>query len=56
MKKHIDENYQKPRQKLVSEFNSKQIDFEAFKEGFKELSTKYHYHNILKNQYNYYRY
>ena len=31
MRKHIDENYQKPRQKLVSEFNSKQIDFEAFK-------------------------
>jgi len=55
MRKHIDENYQKPRQKLVSEFNSKQIDFEAFKEGFKELSTKYHYHNIIKEKLNLYK-
>ena len=55
MRKHIDENYQKPRQKLVSEFNSKQIDFEKFKQDFKELSTKYHYHNIIKEKLNLYK-
>ena len=55
MKKNVDENYQKPRQKLVNEFNSKQIDFEKFKENFKELSMKYHYHNIIKEKLNLYK-
>ncbi len=55
MKKNIDENYQKPRQRLVNEFNSKQIDFEKFKENFKELSMKYHYHNIIKEKLNLYK-
>lgn len=55
MRKHIEENFQKPRQKLVNEFNSKQIDFEKFKENFKELSMKYHYHNIIKDKLNSYK-
>jgi hypothetical protein len=55
MRKHIEENFQKPRQKLVSEFNNKQISFEKFKEDFKELSTKYHYHNIIKEKLNLYK-
>jgi len=55
MKKNIDENFQKPRQKLVNEFNSKQIDFERFKENFKELSMKHHYHNIIKEKLNLYK-
>ena len=55
MRKHIEENFQKPRQKLVNEFNTKQISFEKFKEDFKELSTKYHYHNIIKEKLNLYK-
>lgn len=55
MTKHIDENFQKPRQKLVSEFNSNKIDFEKFKEEFKDLSTKYHYHSIIKEKLNLYK-
>jgi hypothetical protein len=55
MRKNIDDNYQKPRQKLVNEFNSKQIDFEKFKENFKDLSMKYHYHNIIKEKLNLYK-
>lgn len=55
MKKNIDENYQKPRQRLVNEFNSKQIDFDNFKNKFKDLSMKYHYHNIIKEKLNLYK-
>jgi len=55
MKKNIDENYQKPRQKLVNEFNNKLIDFDKFKENFKDLSMKYHYHNIIKEKLNLYK-
>jgi hypothetical protein len=55
MRKNIENNYQKPRQELVNEFNSKQIDFDKFKEDFKNLSTKYHYHNIIKEKLNLYK-
>jgi hypothetical protein len=55
IKKNIDENYQKPRQKLINEFLSKKIDFETFKENFKELSMKYHYYNLIKDKLNLYK-
>lgn len=55
MKKNIDENYQKPRQKLINEFLQKKIDFEKFKEEFKELSQKYHYYSIIKEKMNLYK-
>jgi hypothetical protein len=55
MKKSIDDNYQKPRQKLINEFLSKKIDFETFKENFKDLSMKYHYYSIIKDKMNLYK-
>jgi len=55
MKKNIEENYQKPRQKLINDFLSKKIDFESFKESFKDLSQKYHYYNIIKDKMNLYK-
>jgi hypothetical protein len=55
IKKYIDENYQKPRQKLINEFLSKKLDFETFKENFKELSMKYHYYCIIKDKMNLYK-
>lgn len=54
MKKNIDDNYQKPRQKLINEFLSKKIDFETFKEKFKELSMGYHYYSLIKDKMNLY--
>jgi DNA repair ATPase RecN len=55
MRKAIEENYQKPRQKLINEFLSKKIDMETFKESFKELSVKYHYYNLIKDKLNLYK-
>lgn len=55
MRKYIDENYQKPRQKLINEFLSKKIDFDTFKENFKELSMKFHYYSIIKDKMNLYK-
>ena len=55
MRKYIDENFQKPRQKIINDFLSKKIDFESFKDSFKELSQKYHYYNIIKDKMNLYK-
>jgi hypothetical protein len=55
MRKAVEENYQKPRQKLINEFLSKKIDLETFKESFKELSVKYHYYNLIKDKLNLYK-
>jgi hypothetical protein len=55
MKKNIDENYQKPKQKLINEFLSKKIDFETFKENFKQLSMGYHYYSLIKDKMNLYK-
>ena len=54
-RKAIEENYQKPRQKLINEFLSKKIDMETFKESFKELSVKYHDYNLIKDKLNLYK-
>lgn len=50
--KFNEENYQKPRQKLISDFLSKKIDFETFQRDFKEISKKYHYYSIIKEKLN----
>jgi hypothetical protein len=55
LRKNIEENYQKPRQKLINEFLSKKVDLETFKESFKDLSTKYHYYNLIKDKLNIYK-
>jgi hypothetical protein len=55
MKKYNEENFGKPRQKLINDFLSKKIDFETFKESFKELSQKYHYYSIIKDKMNLYK-
>ena len=52
MRKYIDENFQKPRQKLINEFMSKKITFDAFQEQFKELTMKFHYYSIIKDKLN----
>jgi hypothetical protein len=55
MKKNIEENYQKPRQKLINEFLSKKIDFETFKDNFKQLSMGFHYYSLIKDKMNLYK-
>ena len=55
MKKYIEENFGKPRQKIINDFLSKKIDFETFKESFKELSQKYHDYSIIKDKMNLYK-
>jgi len=50
IKKHNEENFQKPRQKLIADFLAKKIDFESFKTSFKELSVKFHYYTIIKEK------
>jgi hypothetical protein len=52
LRKNIEENYQKPRQKLINEFLAKKIDLDTFRESFKELSTKYHYYSLIKDKLN----
>ncbi len=55
MKKYNEENFGKPRQKLINDFLAKKIDFETFKESFKEKSQKYHYYSIIKDKMNLYK-
>ena len=52
MKNYIEENYQKPRQRVIQDFMTKKIDFETFKEQFKDLTMKYHYYSIIKDKLN----
>lgn len=55
MRKYIDENFQKPRQKLINEFMSKKITFDTFQEQFKDLTMKFHYYSIIKDKLNLFR-
>ncbi|MCQ2819195.1 MAG: hypothetical protein MJ252_18175 [archaeon] len=51
--KYINENFQKPRQKLLNDFMSKKIEnFDEFKEKYKELSMKFHYYSIIRDKLN----
>ena len=52
MRKFIDENFQRPRQKLINEFMTKKIPFETFQEQFKDLTMKYHYYSIIRDKLN----
>ena len=52
MKNYIEENYQKPRQRVIQDFMTKKLDFETFKEQFKDLTMKYHYYSIIKDKLN----
>lgn len=52
MKGFIDEKLQKPRQKIIKDFFSKKIDFETFKNRFKDITLKYHYYTIVKDKLN----
>lgn len=52
IKKYNDDTYNAPRQKLIKEFLAKKIDFETFKEQFKDLSVNYHYYNLIKEKLN----
>ena len=55
MRKNLEDNYQKPKQQLIADFFSKKINFDTFKENFKELNQKYHYYNIIKDKMNLYK-
>ena len=54
----LDKNYTKDEVKLQDESSyeipraSKKIDFETFKEQFKDLTMKYHYYSIIKDKLN----
>ena len=52
MKGFIDEKLQKPRQKIIKDFLSKKIDFETFKNRFKDITLKYHFYTIVKDKLN----
>ena len=52
MKRYIDENFAKPKQKLIQQFNNKEINYDAFIQQFRDLSMKYHYYSIIKDKLN----
>ena len=52
MGKFIEENYQKPKSQLISDFMSKKITLDEFQEKFKELTKNYHYYSIIKDKLN----
>ena len=49
---YIQQNFQQPRQQIINDFMSKKIDFETFKNQFKDLSLKFHYYSIIKDKLN----
>ena len=49
---YIQQNFQQPKQQLINDFMSKKIDFETFKNQFKDLSLKFHYYSIIKDKLN----
>ena len=49
---YIQQNFQQPKQQLINDFLSKKIDFETFKNQFKDLTLKYHYYSIIKDKLN----
>ncbi len=49
---YIQQNFQQPKQQLINDFMSKKIDFETFKNQFKDLTLKYHYYSIIKDKLN----
>ena len=49
---YIQQNFQQPRQQIINDFMSKKIDFETFKNQFKDLTLKYHYYSIIKDKLN----
>jgi sugar-specific transcriptional regulator TrmB len=52
MKGYIDENFARPKQKLIQQFNNKEITFDDFIQQFRDLSMKYHYYSIIKDKLN----
>ena len=49
---YIQQNFHQPKQQLINDFMSKKIDFETFKNQFKDLTLKYHYYSIIKDKLN----
>lgn len=43
----IEEQYNKPKSKLINDFIDKKISYEEYIKEFKELGVKYHYYSIL---------
>ena len=52
MKGYIDENFARPKQKLIQQFNNKEITYDDFIQQFRDLSMKYHYYSIIKDKLN----
>ena len=49
---YIQQNFYQPKEQLVKDFLNKKIDFETFKNQFKDLSLKFHYYSIIKDKLN----
>jgi sugar-specific transcriptional regulator TrmB len=49
---YIQQNFNQPKEQLVKDFLNKKIDFETFKNQFKDLSLKFHYYSIIKDKLN----
>ena len=49
---YIQQNFNQPKEQLVKDFLNKKIDFETFKNQFKDLTLKYHYYSIIKDKLN----
>jgi hypothetical protein len=48
----INDNFYKPRQQLIQQFNSKSISFDDFIFKYEELSKQFHYYSIIKDKLN----
>lgn len=52
IKNHVENNLQRPKQKLINDFTSKKITYDEFIKQFKELSMNYHYASMIKDKLN----
>ncbi len=48
----INDNFYKPRQQLIQQFNSKSISFDDFIIKYEELSKQFHYYSIIRDKLN----
>ena len=49
---YIQQNFYQTKEQLIKDFFNKKINFENFKNQFKDLSLKFHYYSIIKDKLN----
>lgn len=50
--KYIEEKLYKPKSQLISDFHNKKIEYDEYKNKFKELALNYYYYTIIREKLN----